>query len=224
MPFARRLGPHLGAARAPKTGASCSRKFLNLARGNWKSHRATERSQPEESCRTLQRMAGVPGLEPRLKESESFVLPITPYPSGPAEAGPTSHSNHASGRPQTIGCGAVRSERESRCVELLLDRAGWSRHPSRRAMSRTRSTARATPPRRKLPSIIPADNRLGGSEPAPENHRLVRRLRRSASTRSSASIPGVNTMPIFTSGKHMKPRSSRMKRASWASASIPPAA
>lgn len=37
--------------------------------------------------------AGVPGLEPRTKESESSVLPITPYPTEPAETGPTSNSN-----------------------------------------------------------------------------------------------------------------------------------
>ena len=27
-------------------------------------------------------LAGVPGLEPRTKEPETFVLPITPYPTG----------------------------------------------------------------------------------------------------------------------------------------------
>jgi site-specific DNA recombinase len=32
-------------------------------------------------------LAGVPGLEPRTKESESFVLPITPHPIVPTEAG-----------------------------------------------------------------------------------------------------------------------------------------
>ena len=31
-------------------------------------------------------MAGVPGLEPRTKESESSVLPITPYPNGPSRS------------------------------------------------------------------------------------------------------------------------------------------
>ena len=31
-------------------------------------------------------VAGVPGLEPRTKESESSVLPITPYPNGPSRS------------------------------------------------------------------------------------------------------------------------------------------
>ena len=31
-------------------------------------------------------LAGVPGLEPRTKESESSVLPITPYPNGPSRS------------------------------------------------------------------------------------------------------------------------------------------
>src|SRR5271165_2325099 len=48
---------------------------------------------PEPSCqhsrrRTTRRnrlIAGVPGLEPRMAEPESAVLPITPYPTGNPE-------------------------------------------------------------------------------------------------------------------------------------------
>src|SRR5690349_3872233 len=33
-------------------------------------------------------LAGVPGLEPRLSEPESLVLPITPYPKGSSTSSP----------------------------------------------------------------------------------------------------------------------------------------
>src|SRR4051794_23317571 len=36
----------------------------------------------------VRRCAGVPGLEPRLTEPESVVLPITPYPNGSRTPGP----------------------------------------------------------------------------------------------------------------------------------------
>jgi hypothetical protein len=38
--------------------------------------------------------AGVPGLEPRLTEPESVVLPITPYPTKGAGPAPTDPNQH----------------------------------------------------------------------------------------------------------------------------------
>jgi hypothetical protein len=42
----------------------------------------TEKGEVSIRLRPSQRLAGVPGLEPRLTEPESVVLPITPYPTG----------------------------------------------------------------------------------------------------------------------------------------------
>ena len=39
--------------------------------------------KPRRNCVKSVNLAGVPGLEPRTKESESSVLPITPYPNAP---------------------------------------------------------------------------------------------------------------------------------------------
>ena len=45
--------------------------------------------------------AGVPGLEPRTKESESSVLPITPHPTVSTEAEPTVYFTASVGEAKT---------------------------------------------------------------------------------------------------------------------------
>lgn len=43
---------------------------------------AARRWGPVNGRQEMAESAGVPGLEPRLNEPESLVLPITPYPKG----------------------------------------------------------------------------------------------------------------------------------------------
>ena len=58
--------------------------------------------------------AGVPGLEPRTRESESPVLPITPYPTVPSSS---------SGRRSTLAHRMARSKPRGVSILVLLRRA-----------------------------------------------------------------------------------------------------
>lgn len=61
-------------------------------------------------------VAGVPGLEPRTKESESSVLPITPYPNGPRRSPDDCllYRTGALGSNRRLECGAQRGEPRER--------------------------------------------------------------------------------------------------------------
>ena len=65
--------------------------------------------------------------------------------------------------------------------------------------------------------------RVGAAVAAAGRHRLVRGAFDSRAW-ISAAIGGVNGMWMSTSGRQKKPRSARMTRKSWATASIAPAA
>src|SRR5207237_1102656 len=69
----------------------------------------------------------------------------------------------------------------------------------------------------------PGGGRLGPAVAAARRHRLVRRRLRQPRLDEHA-IGGVNGMWMSTSGRQKNPRSARITRKSWATASIAPAA
>ena len=121
---------YVGAIRRTATSSPDGIRTRATALRGRRASRYTTGARSDETSRWSTLPAGVPGLEPRLTEPESVVLPITPYPNGSDTEGARSRSQDSASRKlrpgrsvggQQLDGGVERASvgsRPSRCSRL----------------------------------------------------------------------------------------------------------